>query len=108
MPELPAYSHSAKCLEFVGEPVAKLAIPSTYEGFKEEITNAKIGYVRKISEKTQIYELGLASKDSSLVFTGYSSIKQLGQYYSLTIDDQLTRLYTAVNFLNHRNVSLML
>lgn len=49
MPELPAYSHSANCLDFVGEPVAKLEIPPTYEGFKEEITKVKIGYVRKIS-----------------------------------------------------------
>lgn len=49
MPELPAYSHSAKCLQFVGEPVAKLVIPPTYEGFKEEIAKVRINYVRKIS-----------------------------------------------------------
>lgn len=38
-------------------------------------------------------------------YLGYSDIRQLGQYYSLTIDGKITRLYTAVNFLNPENLS---
>jgi hypothetical protein len=67
-----------------------------------------IGSVHKISEKTQIYELELTPFGTEFIFTGYSNLQQLGQYYSLTLDDQITRLYTAVNFLNHQNVELML
>lgn len=40
-------------------------------------------------------------------FQGYTSLSQIGQYYSLTINSQLTRLYTAVNFLQPANITLI-
>lgn len=40
-------------------------------------------------------------------FLGYSDARQLGQYYSLTINGSVTRLYTAVNFLNAANMARM-
>lgn len=61
-----------------------------------------------VSEKTHIYELGLVVAGEKLAFKGYSSLLQLGQYYSLTINDEITRLYTAVNFLTIGNVDFML
>lgn len=47
-------------------------------------------------------------KAATLSFRGYTHIEQLGQYYSFTTDDQVTRLYTAVNFLTPNNVDLMM
>ena len=32
-PELKAYSHSDNCLQLVGNPIAKIVIPSTYSGY---------------------------------------------------------------------------
>jgi hypothetical protein len=64
--------------------------------------------VHTISEKTQIYQLGLRLKGAALSFRGYTHLEQLGQYYSFTTDDQVTRLYTAVNFLTPNNVALMM
>lgn len=32
-------------------------------------------------------------------FAGYGHLSQIGQYYALTVNSQMTRLYTAVNFL---------
>lgn len=40
-------------------------------------------------------------------FLGYSDARQLGQHYSLTINGSVTRLYTAVNFLNAANMARM-
>lgn len=69
---------------------------------------ASIAFVHTISEKTQIYYLGLKLKGAALSFRGYTHLQQLGQYYSFTADDQLTRLYTAVNFLTPDNINLIM
>jgi hypothetical protein len=37
----------------------------------------------------------------------YRSINQLGRYFSLTLNDKVTRLYTTVNFLLEDNTNLM-
>jgi hypothetical protein len=47
-------------------------------------------------------------ENGKLIFRGYSDLQQLGQYYSLTINNETTRLYTAVNFLTLNNVALMI
>jgi hypothetical protein len=41
------------------------------------------------------------------VFNGYTSLKQLGRYYSLTADNKTTRLYTTVGFLDPKNASFL-
>lgn len=52
--------------------------------------------------------LGLTSlMNDRFIFNGYTNLKQYGQYYSLTINDKNTRLYTSVNCLCPRNVGLM-
>jgi hypothetical protein len=48
-PELPAHSHSANCLQLVGNPIAKLVVPPTYEGFAFEVTEGQIRYMKCIS-----------------------------------------------------------
>ena len=59
-----------------------------------------------ISEKTQIYAIGLVQEMGHLYYLGYSDSRQLGQYYSLTLG-KITRLYTTVNFLNSGNIARM-
>ena len=107
MPELPAHAHSAFSLQLVGKPIAKLCTPPTYEGFGSEIIEAVINYKFCISEKTQIFSLGIVPKYDRIRYLGYTDIRQLGQYYSFTIIKKITRIYTSVNFLNSRNISLM-
>ena len=60
-----------------------------------------------ISEKTQIYSIGIIQGYRPMRFLGYSDARQLGQHYSLTINGSVTRLYTAVNFLNAANMARM-
>ena len=81
--------------------------PPTYEGIDLEVCGGKIKFMNCISEKTQIYSIGIVQEYHPMRFLGYSDIRQLGQYYSLTINGKVTRLYTAVNFLNAANVSRM-
>lgn len=40
-------------------------------------------------------------------FRGYTDLSQLGQYYSVTVNSGMTRLYTAVNFLQPANIGLV-
>lgn len=51
---------------------------------------------------TVYFDLGSESR-----FQGYTDLAQIGQYYSLTVNSQLTRLYTAVNFLQPANLTLI-
>ena len=56
----------------------------------------------------QIYLINLrVRQDEKIEYQGYSYINQLGRYYSLTMDDKITRLYTSVNFINIINIHLM-
>lgn len=106
-PELLPYSHSASCLQLVGNPIAKIVTPPTFRGFEAEICEADIRYLCEVSGKTQIYAIGLVQKSLPFTYLGYSDVRQLGQFYSLTIDSKTTRLYTAVNFLTSANLELM-
>ena len=36
-PALPPYSHSAYAMQLIGQPIAKLVVPQTYNGFRDEI-----------------------------------------------------------------------
>lgn len=108
LPSLPPHSHSASCLRLTGRPFAQLVVPPTFDGFTTDIVKGRISFVHTVSEKTQIFELGISVETGKLSFHGYTHVQQLGQYYSLTADDQITRLYTAVNFLTLGNVDLML
>jgi hypothetical protein len=64
-------------------------------------------YQKCISEKTQIYSFGVVPETGSISYLGYRDPRQLGQYYSFTINGKTTRLYTSVNFLNVRNLERM-
>ena len=40
-------------------------------------------------------------------FMRYQTINQLGRYFTLTLNDNVTRLYTTVNFLLEDNTNLL-
>lgn len=106
-PELAPYSHSASCLQLVGNPIAKIVTPPTFRGFEAEVCDAEVRYLCEVSSKTQIYAIGIVPKGLSFSYLGYSDVRQLGQFYSLTINNKTTRLYTAVNFLTTANLEVM-
>ena len=94
-------------MQKIGPPIAKLVCPSTYSGIDYEVNLGTIKYLNCISTKTQIYAIGIVQKWIPIVFQGYTDVRQLGQYYSLTVNDKITRLYTAVNFLSLSNIHRM-
>lgn len=51
--------------------------------------------------------MGLLKEKGEFTFTGYSEVSQLGQYYSLTMNKKITRLYTVVNFITRQNITLL-
>ena len=106
-PQLAPFSHSGNAMQKIGNPIAKLVTPSTYSGIKYEVNDGMIKYMNCISVKTQIYSIGIVQRFMPLVFLGYSDLRQLGQYYSLTINGRITRLYTSVNFLTLENLRRM-
>ena len=57
--------------------------------------------MQKLAENPTIYEMHLKSSQASFSFMPYEDVKELGRYYSLTIDNEITRLYTNVNFLQN-------
>lgn len=81
--------------------------PLAYDGLDQEINDVEISYMNCISEKTQIYSIGLIYKFQSLRYKGYTDLRQLGQYHSFTMKGTVTRLYTVVNFLNKANITRM-
>lgn len=69
---------------------------------------AEVKEIFVVSEPGSIYELRLRlSVNKSVCFTGYTDKRQFGQYYTLTLNNSLTRLYTSVHCLQKRNLSLM-
>jgi hypothetical protein len=59
---VPQYSHSFRSLTLVGDPVAKLGIPSTFGGLTDERVEVSISNMKIISEKGKIYEMRLSRK----------------------------------------------
>lgn len=43
-----------------------------------------------------------------LNYGGYSDLSQIGRFYALTLNNHKTRLYTAVNFLQPKNISFIM
>jgi len=42
----------------------------------------------------------IAKSDKKFRYTGYEHLSQIGKYYTVTINEKKTRLYTMVNFLH--------
>lgn len=63
--------------------------------------------VRLISEKGSIYQLNLTKKEGTFTFLKYKYITQIGRYFTITLNDKVTRLYTTVNFLVAENLMFL-
>lgn len=66
-----------------------------------EVIEVNIIKMQRLSEKPIIYEMHLKSTQAAFVFKPYENLNELGRYYSLTINGNITRLYTTVNFLQN-------
>ena len=106
LPALPTNSHSAKSMDLLGKPIAVIKIQSPYLGMPNESFEVNIISISSISFNSHIYQIYLSTKEV-IKYTGYSSIYQLGRFYSLTVNNKVTRLYTAVNFLHHSNIKFL-
>ena len=85
-------------------PVAKLDITPTFGGFSSPEVECNIPKVHLISEKGRIYQINLSKKEGEpFKYLKYRDITQLGRYFSITLNDKTTRLYTTVNFLVEEN-----
>lgn len=104
MYDLKKISHSLDSINLAGPPIAALAITPTYE--MQELTTVRISQMFCHDKNGIIHTIYFELPPGSH-FRGYTDLTQIGQYYSLTVNKKLTRLYTAVNFLQAANIRLM-
>lgn len=82
------------------DPIAKLDIPPTFDGFDAPEVECNIPQVQIVSEKGSIYQINLTRKEGApFVFLKYRDIDQIGRYFSVSLNNNVTRLYTTVGFL---------
>jgi hypothetical protein len=109
MPTINFHSHSARSLEFIDKPIAKLQVPEQFLNFSSESYQVQIHSVDLICSKSSLNLVKLnLLQNERIEYKGYSELEQLGRYYSLTLNKEMTRLYSTVNFLNEGNVSFVL
>jgi hypothetical protein len=64
--------------------------------------------MENISISGRIYEMHLSKKSGiPFLFNKYHTVNQLGRYHSITLNNEVTRLYTSVNFLIKNNKHFM-
>ena len=63
--------------------------------------------LRELNKASSVYLLQLSSKGAQFQYAGFQSVSQLGQYFTVTINDRKTRLYTSVNCMSTSNRQLM-
>ena len=93
-------------MNLLGDPVAKIYIPlSVYSGLNYDSNDTRVSKIQLISAKDNIYLLDIQSKGpNTFNYQGYSTLKQLGRYASLTLNNIITRLYTTVGCYDHENI----
>jgi hypothetical protein len=107
LPDVPMWSHSYKSFTLMDNPVARLAIQPTFEGFDKPEVECQIPHVHLISGKGNVYQINVYKKHGQFKYTKYTDITQLGRYFGLTLNDKVTRLYTTVNFLVEDNTTFL-
>lgn len=90
----------------MGNPIAKLNIPPQYPSLLAK-NNIQIKSIFQWSAESNHYELYLGHKEMKLNPEVYNDIKQLGRYFCLSIENDLTRTYTCANFLAQKNVDFL-
>lgn len=89
-----------------GEPIGFLASICPF-GSMDELNDVTLEHMAMPCKSNLIYAPYLVSQEKSFIYQGYSDLSQLGKYYSLTIQNKKTRLYTLVNFIHVSNLELM-
>jgi hypothetical protein len=72
-----------------------------------EVNKVAIKKVSKQYKSSYMYITYIKSTYKKFIFKGYENLSQLGKYHAVTIDNKITRLYSAVNFLQQSNLELM-
>lgn len=100
LPEVSMWSHSYKSFTLMDDPVARVNIEPTFDGFETPEVECVIPEIKLISQKGNIYQINLFKKSGApFTFLGYKDISQIGRFYSISLNENVTRLYTTVNFL---------
>ena len=107
LPGLPTNSHNSHSMDLCGDPIAKISIQSPYKGMPQEAFDVTITHMSAITNYSKIYEIYVTPTDKPISYEGYDSLLQIGRFYSLTVNNKVTRLYTAVNFLQPSNKKLL-
>jgi hypothetical protein len=106
-PDLETIPHSQLAMRLGGAPLAKFIRRSPYRNINES-HECFVLRQKKLSEMSPVYFVEIASKGKDFTFDGLTDISQLGQYWTLTISDKITRLYTAINSLHQKNKDVMM
>ena len=100
------FEHSKRALNLAGPPLAKFERYNPYPSMSDS-NECEIQSLRELNKASSVYLIQLSSKGDPFHYAGFQSISQLGQYYTVTINDRKTRLYTSVNCMNASNRQLM-
>ena len=90
----------------MGNPIAKLNIQPQYPTLLVE-NKIKINSIFQWSTESAHHEVFLHHEEIKLNPEEYTDIKQLGRYFCLSIQKDLTRTYTCANFLGEKNIAFL-
>ena len=90
----------------MGNPIAKLNIQPQYSTLLAE-NKIKINSIFQWSTESAHHEVFLHHEEIKLNPEEYTDIKQLGRYFCLSIQKDLTRTYTCANFLSEKNITFL-
>jgi hypothetical protein len=92
-------------MKLAGKPVAKIVRNSPVEGL-EELNEVTIHSKDLLTDASSTYLVYLSLRNG-VRFGGYSESCQLGQYFTLNINDKVTRLYTNVWCMRKENIKFI-
>ena len=102
------WKSSYKSISLLEKPIAQLDIPQTFSGFDKHEVECKVVDLNEVIKGTNIYRLKLAKKKGGTFrFDRYRDISQLGRYFTVTLNNSTTRLYSTVNFILDENLAFL-
>jgi hypothetical protein len=90
-------------LALLGDPVAKISIEPVVRGLGEKPVEVRINSLANVSVTGRIYEMHLGGLGERLEVGRYTHVSQLGRFHAITLNGEVTRLYTTVHFLAASN-----
>lgn len=75
----------------------------------DEINDVSVEKIVQPCKSEDMYAVYVTSTSSfePFEYSGFSDLSQLGKYLAVTMNGRKTRLYSIVNFLQQKNISLM-